>query len=291
MPIFEQNYRSWDGALKSGGIRWMPIASVGIRQTFKKKKFLFFYLACWVTFIVFAAIMIFRVVAPDQISKISEFLEIGPVFFTRFLAIQNALIWGMTIWVGSNLINEDFKSNALQLYLSKPLSSNDYIFGKISIIAFFIFSISALPALILFILRALILYDPKWLAGNFWLVPSIIVHNLIVALVYSSLILFFSSVTKNSRFSGIGFIIVYIMSSAIAGILYGITRNSLFGHFSLEHNVQNVLALLFGSAGMEIRDDFARYMNPPVSALILIIVSMILFLIIKKKVGKTEVIQ
>jgi hypothetical protein len=81
------------------------------------------------------------------------------------------------------------------------------------------------------------------------------------------------------------------MSSAIAGVLYGITRNPSLGHFSLEHNVQNVLALLFGSAGQEMRDDFGKYMNPPVSVLILIGVSVILFIIIKKKVGKTEVIQ
>jgi ABC-2 type transport system permease protein len=292
MPIFEQNYKNWEGELKSTGIRWLPMMTVGIRQTFKKKKFIFFFVVCLLSVVVFGGMLAFKAIVPEQIKIPSPFWNINAEFFVEFLKVQTFFLYIMSVWVGANLINDDHRTNALQLYLSRPLTTNDYIFGKFAIVAFFNLIITAVPALILLLLRVLMMYDTEWIAGNFWLLFSIIGYSLLLTTISTLLILFFSSVTKNSRFSGIGYIVIMmIFSPAIAGIFYGITRNSLFAHFSIIHNIRNTLILFFGEAGKYDMDVMEKGMNPLISSGLLIMLGIFLFIIIKKKVGKTEVIQ
>ncbi len=291
MPIFEQNYSEWGGKLRSTGFRWTPITSVGIRQTFKKKRFLLFFLFCLIPVIVFGAMIVIKAVAPQNIPIELEFWKVGSSFFSSFLQVQTFFVWILTIWVGANLINDDFRTNALQLYLSRPLTSFDYIAGKFSIVAFFLLAITAAPALLLFLMRVLMIPDAKWFAQNFYLVFSIIGYSLVMTVAFTLLILFLSAVSKNARFSGIAFILATFFSAAIAGAFYGITRAKVFAHIAFYQNVISLESLFFGIEQSQIDDDLAKMMNPWISLTVLIVLSIIFYSIIRKKVGKTEVVQ
>jgi ABC-2 type transport system permease protein len=291
MPIFEQTYRKWDGEFKKGGFKWLPITTVGIRQTFKKKKFLLFFILCLSPILVFAIMMVIRAIAPSNINVEIDFFQIGPTFFLHFLRIQFFFTFFITLWVGSNLVNDDYRTNALQLYLSKPLSTHDYIIGKLSIVTFFVLSITGIPALLLFIMRILILPEKGWLLTYWWLSLGIIGFSLTLAIACSLFIIFLSSITKNSRFTGVSYFLVYIFSSAIAEALYGITRENLVLHISVNANLDNLFVFFFGNAGTKVVDSEALRITPVASILILAIVSVFLYFVTYKRVSKIEVIS
>lgn len=291
MPIFEQTYRKWEGTLKTTGMRWLPITALGIKQTFKKKRFLLFFIGCQVPFLVFAIRLVIAALVPESAGEAIEFLKVTPTFFAHFLWIQSMFIFVMTIWSGANLINGDYQSNALQLYLSKPLTQMDYLLGKLSIIVFFNLAITAVPALLLFILRVLIKYDNSWLLQNLWVVPAILGLSLAVSLVHALFILFLSSITPNSRFSTIAYFVIIFFTDGIADLLYHLKRADIFLNISISSDIFSLFSLIFGKyAGMIPENDSLKG-NPYYGAAILIILCIICYYIIKKRVGRIEVIQ
>ena len=58
--------------------------------------------------------------------------------FREFLEQQGIFVFFVTIYVGAGLIANDRRANALQLYLSKPLTRAEYIAGKLAILFVFL---------------------------------------------------------------------------------------------------------------------------------------------------------
>jgi ABC-2 type transport system permease protein len=291
MPIFEQTYRKWEGTLKTSGIHWLPITALGIKQTFKKKRFLLFFIGCQIPFLVFAIRLIIAALVPTGAEDALEFLQVTPTFFAHFLWIQAMFVFIMTIWSGANLINGDYQSNALQLYLSKPLTPLDYLLGKLSIIIFFNLAITAVPALLLFILRAIIKYDNSWVLQNLWLIPAVLGLSLAVSLVHGLFILFLSSITPNSRFSTIAYFVIIFFTDGIADLLYQLRRSDIFLNISISSDIFSFFSLIFGKYADMIPGKDSLKGNPYYGAAILIVLCLICYYVIKKRVGRIEVIQ
>ena len=51
--------------------------------------------------------------------------------FRQFLDQQQIFVFFVTVYVGAGLIANDRRANALQIYLSKPLTRAEYVFGKL----------------------------------------------------------------------------------------------------------------------------------------------------------------
>lgn len=291
MPIFEQTYRKWEGTLKTAGIRWFPITVLGIKQTFKKKRFLLFFIGCQIPFLVFAIRLVIAALLPGNAENALEFLKVSPSFFAHFLWIQSSFVFIMTIWSGANLINGDYQSNALQLYLSKPLTQLDYILGKLSIVVFFNLSITAAPALLLFILRALIKYDNSWLVQSLWLIPAILGISLAISIIHALFVLFLSAITRNSRFSTIAYFVIIFMTDGIADLLFHLRRAEALLNISISKDLFSLFWIFFGKHADKIPGIDPIEVNPYYGALILLVMCIICYYVIKKRVGRIEVIQ
>jgi hypothetical protein len=55
MTIKEKGYTHWDGEFRDGKLPWWPITRNGIKLTFKKKAFKFFFFATLFPALVFLA--------------------------------------------------------------------------------------------------------------------------------------------------------------------------------------------------------------------------------------------
>ena len=294
MPIFEQTYRKWEGTLKTTGIRWLPITKMGIKQTFKKKRFLLFFIGGQVPFLVFAIILIIKVLFSENIeNNAGEIFKITPSFFAHFLWIQSNyyFIFIMTIWSGANLINGDYQSNALQLYLSKPLTQLDYILGKLSIVAFFNLAITMVPAILLFILHVLIKYDESWFIQNLWVIPAILGISLAISVIHSLFILCLSAITTNSRFSAITYFIILVYTKIVAVLLYHLRRVDALLNISISNNISSLFGIFFGNHAAKIPDYSENTADPYYGAAILIVLCVLCYFVIKRRVGRIEVIQ
>ena len=64
----------------------------------------------------------------------AAFLAPTPETFRQFLEQQQTFVFFVTVYVGAGLIANDRRANALQIYLSKPLTRAEYVFGKLAIL-------------------------------------------------------------------------------------------------------------------------------------------------------------
>ena len=101
---------------------------------FGKKSFIALLLLAWAPFVVRAV----QVYLAANIPQAAAILKVTPGLFKDFLLQQDIFVFFITVRVGAGLIANDRRANALQIYLSKPLTRLEYIAGKLSILMAFV---------------------------------------------------------------------------------------------------------------------------------------------------------
>jgi ABC-2 type transport system permease protein len=90
-----------------------------------------------------------------------DFIEVNDKFFMTFMSVQKIFAVFLAALTGPGLIAPDVANNALQLYLSRPLTRLDYILGRLTALIGLLSLITWIPGLTLFLMQAA-------MAGNGW---------------------------------------------------------------------------------------------------------------------------
>jgi ABC-2 type transport system permease protein len=221
MPIHDQGYHRYRGVRDRSGAAWQVIAAAGIRTVLAQRKFLALLLFAWGPFLV-RAVQIYIASNFQQAS----FLAPKGETFREFLDQQGIFVFFVTIYVGAGLIAADRRANALQLYLSKPLTRWEYIAGKLAILFVFLVLVTLLPALTLLLVQIGFAGSLTFLRQNLYLVPAITLFSLVQVLVTSCTILALSSLSNSSRFVGIMYAGLILFTGAIVNAVRAITGRS-----------------------------------------------------------------
>ena len=207
MPIHDVSYRHWSGEWTSHPYRWWVITRQGINLLIQKKRFLALIVLSALPFLVRTVILYLSVVVGQL-----RLLKIDAKFFEDFLSQQLFFAFVIAIYAGAGLISNDLKANALQIYLSKPITRKDYVIGKLGVLAFFLSLTTLVPGLLLFILAVAFHSNLGFLQQNYWVAGSILMYSMVIILTYSLVVLALSSLSKSSRFAGIGFAALFFFS-------------------------------------------------------------------------------
>ena len=130
-PIHDQSYRRYQGSRQPAGHAWRVIAGAGIRAMLAKRAYVFLLILSLIPFVVNAVRIYFAVNFPSQAGTI---FGVNPHMFRSFLDRQATFVFFMTIWAGAGLIANDRRANALQIYLSKPVTPAEYVWGKFAVL-------------------------------------------------------------------------------------------------------------------------------------------------------------
>ncbi len=239
MPIYEKGYKRWEGKL-AGRPTWWVIAKTGIRLTLKRKLFLILFLLSLVPFLA-RGVMIYLVVQLNF-----NMIRIDARFFREFLNQQSFWVLMMTILGGAGLIAGDIRSNALKLYLSRPLGRWDYILGKTATLMLILSSVTVLPSLLLFLERGLLSDNLDFLRGGYWLMPSCIGYGFLISLVPCMLMLAFSALAGEAKYAAISFGALVLLSSITFEVMRIVFRNRYLILLSFWANIDQIGSLLFG---------------------------------------------
>src|SRR5689334_21652161 len=128
MPIHDQGYRHYNGT-RTKGRAWATIAVTGIRGFMTREAFLELLVISWLPFFA-RTVQIYAAASLPQ----AEFLAMTPQTFRQSLGQQDVWVFFITVYIGSGLIANDRRANALQIYLSKPLTRAEYVFGKLAVL-------------------------------------------------------------------------------------------------------------------------------------------------------------
>lgn len=240
MPIHDQGYRRYAGDRVSRG-SWWVIARAGILERLGERRFLALMLMAWLLFLVRAV----QLYVGTTIVRAS-FLAPSEETFHSFLNQQRVFVFFITIYAGAGLIANDRQANALQLYLSKPITRKEYIAGKLTTLATFLFAVTWVPAMMLLALQVLFSGSLEFVSEHPRLVPAITVSSLLQVALASMTMLALSSLSRSRRFAAMLYAIVAIFAGAVGGVLQTATGDAGWVLLSPQNTLMVITDALFG---------------------------------------------
>jgi ABC-type transport system involved in multi-copper enzyme maturation permease subunit len=175
------------------------------------------------------------------------FLAPSAEMFRDFLGQQQLFVFVMSVYVGSGLIANDRRANALQIYFSKPLTRGEYIGGKLAILEICLLLITWVPAVALLLIQVLFAGNFEFIAANGFLLPAITLSALVQTLAVAFTVLGLSSLSNSSRYVAILVAVVIFFTQALYGLLYAVTRDSSWAWVSFGANLSQISHVIFRS--------------------------------------------
>jgi ABC-2 type transport system permease protein len=240
VPIHDQGYRRYTGTRLQPGRAWSVIARTGVRALLAKRAFIGLMLLAWLPFVV-RAVQIYAAANLPQ----AQFLAPDARMFRQFLEQQDIFLFFITVYVGTGLIANDRRANALQIYLSKPLTRVEYIFGKFAILLTILLLVTCIPALLLLLIQVVFAGSFRFLAANLFLVPAITIYSVLQVTVDGLAILALSSLSKSSRYVGVLYAGLIFFSQAMYGIIRALTRETTMAWMSVPLDLQQLGDAIF----------------------------------------------
>jgi ABC-2 type transport system permease protein len=239
VPIHDQGYRRYGGG-KARGQGWTVIARAGIRSFFSRKAFLGLMLVSWFPFFIRAV----QIYASANLPQ-AAFLAPTAETFRQFLDQQEIFVFFLTVYVGAGLIANDRRANALQIYLSKPLTRAEYIFGKLAILMIILLLVTWVPAMVLLLVQIAFAGNFSFLVNNAYLFPAITVFSFIQVVMVAATMLALSSLSNSSRYVGILYTAVIFFTQAIYGVVFLVTHSTMMSWISVSANLTQIGDVIF----------------------------------------------
>jgi ABC-2 type transport system permease protein len=281
MPIHRERYRRREDGEDFRGRGWVVIAVNGLRAIARKRAFLFLMILAWIPVVV-RAVQIWAAANVPTMPQ-TGWLAVTPGLFRSFLEQQEPLVFFLTVYVGSGLIADDIRANALQLYLSRPITRTQYVAGKAAIVMATLAAVTWLPALLLLFLVPAFAGSMTFVRENLLLIPAISAYSMVQITLTALLILALSSLSKSRWFVAVMYAGLAFFTHAVFGVIRATTVGTMFSWVSLSANVNQVGDVLFRMA--------PRYDTPPVvSATVIVAIIVASLFVLRRRIRAIEVV-
>ena len=280
MPIHDQSYRHYGGSRQPAARAWLVIARSGIKQFLRRRPMIGILFGSWIQLMVRLAMFY----VAESYTQAQALLGPSAQTFRQFLEQQNFFVFLIAVYVGSGLIAQDRKANALQIYLSKPLTRVDYIAGKMTILATYLLFVTWLPAMLLLIGQILLSGSLEFARANLILFPAITVFAFIEVFIVCCAVLALSSLTTSTRYVAVMFAGVMFFTEAIYGTLRMVTGSTAVSWVSFTASLAQVGDAIFRQP--------LRYTTPvAVSFIVLAALVAVSLSVLERRVRGVEVVS
>jgi ABC-2 type transport system permease protein len=239
MPIHDQGYRRYGGT-RARGRAWLVMLRNGVIGMMRNRRWIVLMIASWIQFVV-RAIQFYIAANFAQAAIVAPSASTFRDFFDR----QDLFVFLVTITLGASAIAEDRRTNALQIYLSKPLTRFEYLVGKLSVLMVFLLFITWVPAILLLVVQVVFAGNFTFLKANAFLFPAITVNSMIEVVMVSMCMLALSSLSTSGRFAGILYTALIFFSDALSGVLRAVTGSTRVSWVSFGNNLAQLGDLIF----------------------------------------------
>jgi ABC-2 type transport system permease protein len=244
VPIHDQGYRHYSGQRAPHGGAWWVIARTHMMSSVRYRWFIVVLVVAWVPFVVRAVQIYFA----STNAQVAQLLATTPDTFREFLSQQRLFVF-LVIIMQSGLIADDRRTNALQLYLSKPLTRIEYILGKLIPPLAFVLGVTLLPAVVLLILQVVFAGSLTFLSANLFLMPAIVLFSLVQALLSAFAIVALSSLSKSRRFVAVMYAGIVFFTAAVYQVLRLITNSRRWAVISPGEMLDVIASAIFRTRG------------------------------------------
>ena len=212
----------------------------GVIGMMGNRRWIVLMVASWIQFVV-------RAVQFYIAANFSQAALVAPsaATFRDFFDKQDLFVFLVTVTLGAVSIADDRRANALQIYLSKPLTRLEYIAGKLSVLMVFLLFITWVPALLLLVVQVGFAGNFTFLKANAYLFPAITVYSLIEVLLVSICVMALSSLSTSGRFVGILYTALIFFSDALYGVMRAVTGSTSVSWIAFGNNLAQLGDLIF----------------------------------------------
>lgn len=299
MPIRDTSYRHWEGEFKRGPAPWVPMVRYHLKVVLRQKLLWLLLFGSFVPALVASFLVyigwrdgfdqlrnIFEGVAfnaSEELSRTEQLDRMARFGFVFLLVqFQSFFVLSVTSIVGSRLIARDLRSNALELYLTKPITRDHYLLGKLAVITYFIFLVTFAPMLFVWLVAAGLLDGFAW--ATLSLLPRLVLLCAAISIVNGSVILALSSLAKSSRYATVIWFAMCFLSLGTAQVLVQVTGESIFSLVSYRDSFAQLVAWTMDVEG---RPEFALEADVPfgLTAAVLIAYLTVSIFILRRTLG------
>lgn len=276
-PIADISYRDYGGPLHTRAIRWWIVAAAGLRMLIRRPGFWILSALSLVPY-GFGGLIFYLQGLGVQMGRMTPEYPVGQKYAAHFwgaLEWQQLSIFLIALMIGAGSIAADNRTNALLVYLSKPITKGDYLLGKWMGVFLTLFLVALLPALALYLYCLISFRTKGFLSEEPLLILRLLGASAVPAAIHASLLLGFSAWSKTPRLSGALYAGVYfvggLVSQVIGLIVYrgDLSEGILLRHMSVGGIISGMTQWVYGvtllqqgfhrSRGMEV-----LALDPPV---------------------------
>jgi ABC-2 type transport system permease protein len=158
----------------------------------------------------------------------------------------------LVLLVGPDLISQDLRSNAIPLYLSRPIRRFDYFLGKLGVIAVYLSAVTLGPLLVAYTLGVACSLDLGVVRDTAWLLLGGLGYCVVIIVSAGTLMLALSSLSKNSRQVSALWVVLWVVSGTVYRVLEDSVRAKWCPLVSYTANLRRLgLAMLGTEAAWE----------------------------------------
>ena len=215
MPIHDQGYRRRESPAPLRRFRAAPIAMLAVRQILARRALIILAGLSMIPFL----LETFGLVVVSRFPDFAAMLPPLPQMFGRGLLFQLGFAVLITIWAGTGLVADDFRTGALLVYFSRPLTRADYVAGKLGVLVALNLAVTAAPMLLLWVVA--VAFDSHDLVkrGLAFLPGSILVLSLVASLVLAIVAMAAGALTRNAMMGGAVIVGALVLSEIAAAPL------------------------------------------------------------------------
>ncbi|HWG39876.1 MAG TPA: ABC transporter permease subunit [Candidatus Acidoferrales bacterium] len=253
MAVYKRTYKAYHGQLTPAWSRFTVLTRYGLSTLFSSRPFTAYTVLCFLPFLVgLAYIYIVHSAEAQAVLGVGKTIPgtVNNVWFLSFLGFEAGMGFILAAWGGPGMITKDFANHSVQLYLSRPISRTEYLFGKVSVLAALLSCTTWIPALLLFFVKAE-LQGHGWLWENLWMAGSILVGCLIwIAMI--SLVSMAVAVWVKWRIAATALMLgIFFLLPALGQVLDLILRTRWGSLINITHMMSIVWAHLFRLKAIE----------------------------------------
>ena len=297
MPVYVQHYRLWAGRPTPRWLRWTVITRYHLTQLFAGKGRVALLLLLLISGVVhFLFLMLIYINANTEFLAVwglppGQLPRINREFFLNAFIPQGFLCGLLTLIVGSGLIADDRRDNAIPLYLSKPLMPLEYLLGKFGTLAVFLLAITALPINALYLFEVLTHGGWAFVKANWQLPLGITAFSFLITALCGAVILMASSLVKKGALAGVLVIGLFVAHNILAGILQDIYKTKKLMVISLQFDLFRAGLWLLGVRAADSRAVRNIPFSGPEALAMILIVTVVCWAVVWWRIRPVEVVK
>ncbi len=185
MPIFDRAYHPYRGPLRPPrNLPWV-LYRRGMAEALGSRMVALLLFAAGIETLVFALLIYlhYNLAAIRVLHlEIAQLVPLDASFFALFLLIAAVLAFFLALWIGPGVIARDKANNALPLFLSRPLTRPQYLWGKMLPLLVLLSLVTWVAGLFLFFLQSALaapVGGQSWFRANAYIGWAIFLGGLV----------------------------------------------------------------------------------------------------------------